>query len=71
MRGVVMANDHALTVQVNAEVLRPLVVEIIKFFKSGQAPVPVDEMLEVLAFMEAADASKAKGGAEVRLDELK
>jgi len=28
-------------------------------------------MLDVLAFMEAADVSKAKGGAEVRLDDLK
>jgi hypothetical protein len=48
-----------------------LVVEIVKFFKTGTPPVSVDEMLEVLAFMEAADVSKAKGGAEVRLDELK
>ncbi|RPH41890.1 MAG: hypothetical protein EHM91_09790 [Planctomycetota bacterium] len=50
---------------------RNLVVEIVKFFKTGEPPVSVDEMLEVLAFMEAADASKAKGGAEIRLDELK
>jgi len=48
-----------------------LVVEIVKFFKTGVSPVSPEEMLEVLAFMEAADASKAKGGAEVRLDELK
>ncbi|HVR86103.1 MAG TPA: Gfo/Idh/MocA family oxidoreductase [Planctomycetota bacterium] len=48
-----------------------LVVEIVKFFKTGTAPVSVEEMLEVLAFMEAADVSKAKNGAEVRLDELK
>jgi len=48
-----------------------LVIEIVKFFKSGTPPVSVEEMLEVLAFMEAADLSKAKGGAEVRLDELK
>jgi hypothetical protein len=48
-----------------------LVVEIVKFFKTGTPPVSVDEMLEVLAFMEAADVSKAKNGAEVRLDELK
>lgn len=48
-----------------------LVVEIVKFFKTGVSPVPVEEMLEVLAFMEAADVSKAKGGVEVRLDEIK
>jgi hypothetical protein len=48
-----------------------LVVEIVKFFKTGRPPVSVEEMLDVLAFMEAADVSKAKGGGEVRLDELK
>jgi hypothetical protein len=48
-----------------------LVVEIVKFFKTGTPPVSPEEMIEVLAFMEAADVSKAKGGAEVRLDELK
>jgi hypothetical protein len=50
---------------------RALLVEIVKFFKTGTPPVSTDEMLEVLAFMQAADVSKAKGGAEVRLDELK
>jgi hypothetical protein len=48
-----------------------LVVEIVKFFKTGTPPVSADEMIEVLAFMEAADVSKSKGGAEVRLEDLK
>ena len=50
---------------------RALVVEIVKFFKGGESPVPVEEMLEVLAFMEAADRSKAQGGAPVPLDVTK
>lgn len=50
---------------------RNLVVEIVKFFKTGTSPVSVEEMLEVLAFMEAADVSKKKDGAAARLDELK
>ena len=49
---------------------RNLLVEIVKFFKTGVSPVSPEEMLEVLAFMEAADVSKSKGGAEVRLDDL-
>jgi predicted dehydrogenase len=61
----------SLAVQGVKDGYQNLVVEIVKFFKSGVPPVSVDEMLEVLAFMEAADVSKAKGGAEVRLDELK
>jgi len=50
---------------------RARLVEIVKFFKTGVSPVPQEEMLEVLAFMQAADVSKTKGGAEARLDELK
>jgi len=46
---------------------RPLLVEIIKFFRTGVAPVNPDETLEMFAFMEAADQSKVKGGALVSL----
>ena len=49
---------------------RPLVVEIVKFLKTGQAPVSSEEMVEVLAFMQAADLSKQRGGVEVKLAEL-
>jgi Oxidoreductase family, NAD-binding Rossmann fold len=48
----------------------PLVVEIMKFLQSGVAPVTPEETLEIFAFMEAADQSKAKGGAPVRMSEL-
>src|SRR5207302_7804484 len=37
---------------------RPLVVEIVKFFRTGKAPVAEEETLEIYAFMEAADESK-------------
>lgn len=47
-----------------------LVIEIVKFLKGGPAPVSPEEMLEVLGFMQAADVSKSKGGAEVKLSEL-
>ena len=52
-------------------IYKGLVEEIVKFFKTGVQPVSTVEMLEVLAFMDAADASKAKDGAEIRLDALK
>ncbi len=48
----------------------PLVAEILRFFKTGVSPVPEEETLEILAFMEAADESKARGGAPVDLDEI-
>src|SRR5438552_13155450 len=45
----------------------PLVAEVIKFFRTGIAPVAPEETIEIFAFMEAADESKRHGGAEVKL----
>ncbi|MDQ3259027.1 MAG: gfo/Idh/MocA family oxidoreductase, partial [Acidobacteriota bacterium] len=55
---------------VNASGYRDLLVEVMKFFRTGVPPVPIEETLEIMAFMEAADLSKAKGGAPVALKEL-
>ena len=49
---------------------RGLVAEIVKFFQTGVPPVAPDETLEILAFMEAADLSKARGGAPVALADV-
>jgi hypothetical protein len=46
---------------------RPLVVEIVKFFQTGKAPVPNEETLEIFAFMDAAQRSKEQGGRAVAL----
>ena len=46
---------------------RPLVVEIVKFFRTGKPPIAARETLEIYAFMEAADESKRRGGSPVRL----
>jgi len=45
----------------------PLVVEIVKFFQTKQAPVAEAETIELFAFMEAADESKRQGGKAVSL----
>jgi hypothetical protein len=49
---------------------RPLVVEIVKFFKTKQVPVSEEETLEIYAFMEAADESKRQGGKPVKLADV-
>ncbi|MCA9039255.1 MAG: Gfo/Idh/MocA family oxidoreductase [Planctomycetaceae bacterium] len=49
---------------------RPLVVEMAKFFKTGEAPVADRETIEIYAFMEAADESKRQGGNPVTLEEV-
>lgn len=49
---------------------RNLLVEIIKFFQTGVAPIQPEETLEIMAFMEAADLSKTRNGAPVMLSEV-
>ena len=49
---------------------RPLVVEIVAFFRSGVPPVHPDETLEIYTFMEAADESKRLGGAPVEVAQV-
>jgi predicted dehydrogenase len=48
----------------------PLVVEIARFFRTRKVPVSIEETLEILAFMEAADASKKAGGMSVKLADV-
>ncbi len=45
-----------------------MLVEIVKFFKTGNLPVKPEETLEILAFMEAADESKKNGGISVSVE---
>jgi predicted dehydrogenase len=47
-----------------------LAQEIFKFFQTKVTPVPLEETLEIFAFMEAADESKRRGGATVKLSEV-
>jgi len=49
---------------------RPLLVEIVKFFQTGEVPVSAEETLQIYAFMEAADESKRQGGKPVTLAEV-
>ena len=48
----------------------PLVVEIVKFFRSKVVPVSEGETLQIYAFMEAADESKRQGGKPVALESV-
>lgn len=48
----------------------PLLVDIIKYFKTGALPVTPEETIEIFAFMEAADESKRQGGKSVTLESV-
>jgi predicted dehydrogenase len=47
-----------------------MLVEVLKFFRTGISPVDPLETIEILAFMEASDESKRRGGAPVALAEV-
>lgn len=49
---------------------RPLVVNIVSFFKSKLVPVSAEETIEIYAFMEAADESKRQGGVPVKIADV-
>jgi hypothetical protein len=49
---------------------RPLLVEIAKFFATGQSPVSPEETIEIFTFMEAADVIKKKKGQAVALADV-
>lgn len=49
---------------------KPLAEDYLKFFQTGISPVPLETTIEILAFMEAADESKRRGGAPVSIAEV-
>jgi predicted dehydrogenase len=49
----------------------PLLVEICKFYRTGEAPVSAEETIDLYAFMEAADESKRQGFVPVKIADVK
>ncbi|RPH99178.1 MAG: gfo/Idh/MocA family oxidoreductase [Calditrichaeota bacterium] len=49
---------------------RPLLVEIVRFFRSGVAPISPEETLEIYTFMTAADISKQNNGSPIMLRDI-
>jgi hypothetical protein len=47
-----------------------LATTMVAFFNGAEAPVRLEETLEIMAFMEAADESKRRGGAPVKLADV-
>lgn len=49
---------------------KPQLLEIARFFDTGISRIDPLETLEIMAFMEAADRSKAAGGVSVKMDQI-
>jgi len=67
---VVVFGSKAVAEQENSGDYAALVVEIVKFFRTGVAPVSAEETINMFAFMEAADESKRQGGASVKIGDV-
>ena len=67
---VIKLGDTGTAEQTSMGDYTPLVREIVKFFQTGIAPVTPEQTIEILAFMEAADESKRRGGTPVLLTEV-
>jgi hypothetical protein len=68
--GAIVFGEKAITRSGEYVGYEPLVVEIVRFFKTGRPPVSAEETIEMFAFMEAADESHRQGGVPVTLAEV-
>jgi hypothetical protein len=77
-RGVKQGHYYALSAfysngvkqRAGFEGYEPAVAQMCEFFKTRIPPVTRQEMIEIYAFMEAADESKKNGGAPVKISEI-
>ena len=47
-----------------------MVVDIVRFFRTGKSSIPERETIEIYAFMEAADESKRNDGKPVSIESV-
>jgi hypothetical protein len=68
--GGILYGENAIKVLGGYAGYNPLLEKIIEFFRTGIVPVREEETLEILAFMEAADISKAGNGVSVEVSKV-
>jgi predicted dehydrogenase len=65
--GVSVFGEEGIAVLNEYAGYEPLLHKVCEFYESGQPPIPIEETLEIFAFMQAAEVSKEKGGISVDL----
>lgn len=68
--GVTVFGENGISVLNEYAGYEPLLVRICEFYESGKAPIPIEETLEIFAFMQAAEVSKERGGIPVDLESV-
>jgi len=66
--GVSVFGENGISVLNKYAGYEPLLFEVCKFYEIGKAPIPIEETLEIFAFMQAAEESKEKGGISIDID---
>ena len=69
--GLVVFGSKSIDVGGKYDGYAPLVMRILDFFAGGAVPVLPDETIEMFTFMEAADVSFDRGGAQVTLESVR
>lgn len=67
--GTLITTKKKFTPAAGYEGYKCLLEDVLKFFKTGVAPVSKEETIEIFTFMRAANMSKAKGGAPVTMEQ--
>ncbi len=68
--GITVFGSEAVINGKPAEGYEGLITQIMRFYQTGVAPVSHEETIECLAFMEAADESKRRGGVPVSIADV-
>ena len=63
--GVTVFGEKGISLLNEYSGYEPLLVKVCEFYESGKAPIPIEETLEIFAFMQAAEESKHHGGISV------
>lgn len=67
--GTLITTKKKFTPAAGYEGYKCLLEDVLKFFKTGVAPVSKEETIEIFTFMRAANMSKAKGGVPVTMEQ--
>jgi len=68
--GVTVFGENGISVLNEYAGYEPLLVKVCEFYESGKAPIPIEETLEIFAFMQAAEESKLRGGISVNIESV-
>ncbi|MEA3462067.1 MAG: gfo/Idh/MocA family oxidoreductase, partial [Bacteroidota bacterium] len=68
--GVTVFGEKGISVLNEYSGYEPLLHKVCEFYENGKAPIPIEETLEIFAFMQAAEESKERGGVSIDMESV-